>query len=668
VTDTTTRKSVLVVEDDELLNSLIIKMLISTGLQAEGVVCGRDAINRIIGGRVDVLLLDQQLPDMTGQDVISTLSLHGIRVPFVVMTGQGDERLAVEMMKFGAADYLVKDNNLTHILPGVIERTLRAIESERLLRSAENALKESEKRFRSLFQDVPAVAVQGYNADGIIQYWNRAAAKLYGYAADEAIGRNVLDLITPEAMREEVAESIRKMIDTGGAIPTCELNMVRKDGSIVTVLSSHAVVRNANREPELFRIDIDMTSRQQAEFERERLQTQLTQAQRMEAVGRLAGGVAHDFNNMLGVIFGHTELLISQTTGQDPIIESLNEIRTAAQRSADLTRQLLAFARKQNAIPVVLDLNQAVESILKMLSRLVGEGINLTWAPGNNVGSVRMDPSQIDQILANLCVNARDAIADTGSITIKTAVKTLDAEQCLEHVDFIPGEYALLAVNDDGCGMDAETMSNIFEPFFTTKPIDKGTGLGLATVYGIVRQNHGFIAVKSKLGTGTEFEIYLPLFRKQPPSPAQQNLTDVQHNSCHERILLVEDNRALLEMIGGMLNRIGYQVMPANNPNKAIELARDCKENIDLLVTDVIMPDMNGRTLFGYIQTLHPETRCLFMSGYTADVISQHGVLDEGVDFIQKPFVTKDLIAKINGVMRRNQSQAEQADSEQDFV
>jgi len=668
VTDTTTRKSVLVVEDDELLNGLIVKLLNGRGLQTEGVVCGRDAIDRIIGGQVDVLLLDQQLPDMTGQDVISVLSLSGIRIPFVVMTGQGDERLAVDMMKFGAADYLVKDNNLTNILPGVIERALRAIESERLLHSAENALKESEKRFRSLFQDAPAVAVQGYSADGTVRYWNKASEKLYGYAAEEAIGRNLLDLMIPEAMRADMVADLRHMMETGEAIPPSELVVKRKDGSNVTVLSSYAVLRNTNNgEPEIFCIDVDLTARQQAEFEREHLQAQLTQAQKMEAVGRLAGGVAHDFNNMLGVIFGHTELLISQTAGHESIIESLNEIRTAAQRSADLTRQLLAFARKQNAIPKVLDLNQAVESMLKMLRRLIGEGIRLTWESGNTVGNVRMDPSQIDQILANLCVNARDAISDTGNIIIKTAAKVLDAKQCLKHADFIPGEYAVLTVSDDGCGMDEDTLKNIFEPFFTTKPIDKGTGLGLATVYGIVRQNNGFIAVRSEPGKGTEFEIYLPQYKETPPSTGKQRCKAIQHHG-HERILLVEDNKALLEMISTMLRRSGYEVIPANSPHEAIALAHDTKENIDLLVTDVIMPGMNGHTLFGNIEKLHPETRCLFMSGYTADVISQHGVLDEGVHFLEKPFVIKDLMAKINDVMRKNQSHAEQADSEQDFV
>jgi CheY-like chemotaxis protein len=263
-----------------------------------------------------------------------------------------------------------------------------------------------------------------------------------------------------------------------------------------------------------------------------------------------------------------------------------------------------------------------------------------------------MDPSQIDQILANLCVNARDAISDTGNIIIKTAAKVLDAKQCLKHADFIPGEYAVLTVSDDGCGMDEDTLKNIFEPFFTTKPIDKGTGLGLATVYGIVRQNNGFIAVRSEPGKGTEFEIYLPQYKETPPSTGKQRCKAIQHHG-HERILLVEDNKALLEMISTMLSRSGYEVIPANSPHEAIALAHNTKTTIDLLVTDVIMPEMNGRTLFGNIEKMHPETRCLFMSGYTADVISQHGVLDEGVHFLEKPFVTKDLMAKINEVMRR---------------
>jgi PAS domain S-box-containing protein len=390
--------------------------------------------------------------------------------------------------------------------------------------------------------------------------------------------------------------------------------------------------------------------RKQAEEEQIKLQSQLVQAQKMESVGRLAGGVAHDFNNMLAVILGYTEIAMDQVNTAQPLFAALREIRKAAERSADLTRQLLAFARKQTIAPRVLDLNETVDGMLKMLRRLIGEDIDLVWKPGRNLGPVKVDPSQIDQLLANLCVNARDAILGVGRVTIETDAAAFDEAYCADHAGFVPGEYVLLAVSDNGCGMDQETLGHLFEPFFTTKSVGKGTGLGLATVYGMVQQNNGFVNVYSEPGQGTTFRVYLPRHSAKT-APLSEKAPGRSAERGHETILLVEDEPAILKMATMMLDRLGYTVVGAKTPGEAVRLAEAHAGGIHLLVTDVVMPEMNGRDLAKHLLSLHPNLKCLFMSGYTADVIANQGVLAAGVQFIQKPFSLKDLAAKLRQVL-----------------
>lgn len=377
-----------------------------------------------------------------------------------------------------------------------------------------------------------------------------------------------------------------------------------------------------------------------------KMEAQLLQAQKMESVGRLAGGVAHDFNNMLGIIIGNTEMIMDDMDSDNPYLANLQEIYKAAERSTRLTRQLLAFARKQTISLKVLNLNDTLEAMLTMLQRLIGEDINLAWFPERNLWPVKMDPSQVDQILANLCVNSRDAIMNVGKITIETGNVSIDANYCHDHEGFKPGDFVMISISDNGSGMDNETLDNLFEPFFTTKDIGQGTGLGLATVYGIIKQNNGFINVYSELGNGTTFKIYLPRYttrtsRDETEAPVEQG------KGGSETILLVEDEKAILAMTAAMLKRLGYHVLSASNPNAAIEIGKAHPGEIDLLLTDVIMPEMNGRDLAGKISELFPSLKCLFMSGYTANVIAHHGILDEGVKFISKPFSKYHLSVKI---------------------
>jgi signal transduction histidine kinase/ligand-binding sensor protein/ActR/RegA family two-component response regulator len=455
--------------------------------------------------------------------------------------------------------------------------------------------------------------------------------KLFTTESWDRLSKTVSETMDTGIIYELELETIRQGEGNGWVWIRCET--IRNAGGVVVGLRGAAQ---------------DITERKHADEEKMNLQAQLRQAQKMESVGRLAGGVAHDFNNMLGVIIGYADIIFEQIDPDQPIHNDLEQIRNAAQRSADLTRQLLAFARRQTIVPEVLDLNQVVEEMLNMLHRLIGEDINLTWIPGENLGPVNMDPSQIDQILANLCVNARDAILDVGKVTIETGDVTFDQPYCATHGEAVPGEFVLLAVSDDGCGMVQETMSNIFDPFFTTKQQGKGTGLGLSTIYGIVKQNNGFINVYSEPGLGTTFRIYLPRHTGKT-NTIQDRDSEMDNGQGHgtETILLVEDELSILKMTTMMLERMDYKVLAAGSPEEALYLAGEYSGMIHILITDVVMPEMNGWDLAEKISDIYPNINRLFMSGYTANVIAHHGVLKKGVNFIQKPFSQKDLAARV---------------------
>lgn len=393
-------------------------------------------------------------------------------------------------------------------------------------------------------------------------------------------------------------------------------------------------------------------ARERIERAHDSMQSQMLQAQKMESIGRLAGGVAHDYNNMLSVILGYAEMATGRVRPDDPLYADLQEIRKAANRSAEITRQLLAFARKQTVKPEILNLNETVEGMLRMLRRLIGEDITLVWLGGSKIWPVKMDPVQLDQVLANLCINARDAIAGVGSITIETENVTLDEVYCTEYVDASPGDYLVLTVGDTGSGMDRETLDRIFEPFFTTKGVGKGTGLGLPTVYGIVRQNNGFIHVYSEPGEGSTFRIYLPRYvgdDAQGGRPGADQGRVPQGRG--ETVLLVEDDPGMRKMAETMLQSLGYRVLAAESSDDAIRLVREHPGGIELLITDVVMPDMNGRQLAGKLLEIEPDLKCLFMSGYTANVIAHHGVLDKDVHFIEKPFSIKVIAEKIREIL-----------------
>ncbi len=475
---------------------------------------------------------------------------------------------------------------------------------------------------------------------------------LLGYDKSEPID---YALVNAKIHHPDDVERITRWLDDclasgGDELSPNEYRGIRKDGRILFVRTVGVIQRGSGNEPKVFATVQDITEQERSEARHQKLQVQLTQAQKMESVGRLAGGVAHDFNNMLSVILGYTDLAMSKAAVNDPLLGELKEIRNAAGRSIEITRQLLAFARRQTIRPQTLDVNESVEGMLNMLQRLIGEDIELSWRPGADLWPVNMDPSQIDQILANLMVNARDALSDVGKITIETGNVHVDETSCMEHSDLIPGDFALLAVTDDGRGMDKETLDSIFEPFFTTKEIGKGTGLGLSTVYGIVKQNHGFIHVYSEPDKGTTFRVYLPRHTGELRSGPKEDAEEPPRGRG-ETVLVVEDELSILNVVEKMLDGLGYRVLEATTPAQALARAEEHRGEIRLLVTDVIMPGMNGWDLADRLQAMDPRLKVLFMSGYTAEVIAHQGVLEKGVHFLQKPFSMRDLAVSVRHVL-----------------
>ena len=529
----------------------------------------------------------------------------------------------------------------------------------RKLSTATYALQESEHRYEEIF-NAAGDALIIFDETGSVVDANQAAHTLFGMAPGNVAALDMDDLSAIKGTFAKAELDRRKSEAIAGVPQVFEWQSNSTDGS---AFPSEVALRGTRirGKTRLIASVRDITERKQVEEEMSALHTQLFQAQRIETVGRLAGGVAHDFNNMLSVILGHTELALDHVHPEEELHESLIEIQKAAQRSARLTRQLLAYARKQVISPRVINLNDALSEMIALLQRLIDETVKLVWVPGDDLWPVKIDPTQLDQVLSNLCVNAKDAIMETGTITIATQNMTLDHQMCRNIPDCSPGDYVMLSVADNGCGMDPETLSNVFEPFFTTKNMAEATGLGLSTVYGIVKQNNGHIRVESSPHEGTCFRLYFPCHNENDTAAAEDGSgTSVVH--INNTILMVEDEMSILSLGKLMLEKHGYRVITANSPGQAIQKAREHNGAIDLLITDVVMPEMNGRELAGHLLALYPDLKQLFMSGYTADVIAHHGVLDEGQRFLQKPFTRKDLMEKVQALLEADVEDKKEAE------
>jgi PAS domain S-box-containing protein len=515
--------------------------------------------------------------------------------------------------------------------------------SERL--KAVHARTEAEIKYRTLVEQVAAISyIAELGIDGQWFFVSPQIETILGYSPDEWLSgsREWIRHIPPEdhhivAAAEEASER--------GEPFQAEYRIIRKDGKIIWVSDSAVVVRGSDSHPVMEGLIVDITDRKV-------LENQLQQSRRMEAVGRLAGGIAHDFNNLLTIIKGYAEMALNRPGISPEYTKDVQQIANAAERAATLIRQLLAFSRRQVLQPKSLDLNYIVESLDKLLNRLMGADIQMRTACSPNIGTVKADPAQIEQVIMNLVVNARDAMPTGGRLTIETANADLDANYARDHVTVKPGPYVMLAVSDTGIGMDSDTQAHIFEPFYTTKGSGRGTGLGLSTVYGIVKQSGGYIWVYSEPGKGTAFKVYLPRV-EEPVSTPSVKVEESAHRKGTETILLVEDDGAVRELARTILVAQGYSVLVAESATHAEQLATNGLREIHLLLTDVVMPGVSGRELARRITANHSRTQVLFMSGYTDNVIAHGGVLETGVAFLQKPFTPRALTSKVREVLDR---------------
>jgi PAS domain S-box-containing protein len=520
-------------------------------------------------------------------------------------------------------------------------------------KDAEATLRRSEAQFRQLTENIQEVFWILYPGEPpALLYLSPAYERIWGRSTESGVAGGLVTVVASvhEEDRERMRGAFARVAKDGGFEE--EYRIVRPDGEVRWIHDRAFPVRDAaGRLERVVGIAEDVTAHREAETRRRDLEEQLRQSQKMEAIGRLAGGVAHDFNNMLNVILGHANLGLRRADRPERLAASLREILAAAQRSRDLTRQLLAFSRRQTIAPRVLDLNVCIRDIESLLRRLIGEDVALHFAAGRGLWHVSMDPSQLDQTLTNLAVNARDAMAFGGRLTIETRNVAIDDAYCASHPDARPGEFVMIGVSDTGRGMDRATLDRAFEPFFTTKPEGEGTGLGLSTVYGVVRQNGGSVILYSEPGRGTTVRVYLPRHEGAPEARAEAAPAPLRRGA--ERVLLVEDEAALLALTEELLTELGYEVLAAEGPLEAIALAARPEPPIDLLLTDVIMPSMNGKQLSERIRILRPGIRVLYTSGYTADAIAHRGMLDPGIDFLEKPFTLDALAAKIREALDR---------------
>jgi len=582
-----------------------------------------------------VILCDHNIPTFDGRMALEKTRHLQPDTPFILVTGSLNEETAVSYLKAGATDYILKDR-LVRLGPAVLEALERAQERE--------ALRRHERLLYQIIDANPSL-IFVKNWDGRFVLVNQATAETYGTTVEGLLGKTDADF---NANADEVAHSLRddrEVMSSGQPKFIAEEPVTNPHTSETRWFQTIKIPLHmpGDETPTLLGIATEITDRKQ-------LEEQLLQSQKMEAVGQLAGGIAHDFNNILTAIVGYTDLLTAELGANSRQLEDLEEIRKAARRAAALTRQLLSFSRKQVLEPRIVDVNGVVMNLDKMLRSLISENIALKIQLADDLDAARVDPNQLEQVIMNLAINARDAMPDGGTLTIETANATLDENYAATHVSVIPGDYVMLAVTDTGCGMSEATQTRIFEPFFTTKPAGRGTGLGLSTVYGIVKQSAGNIWLYSEPDKGTTFKIYLPALDALPEEIGKTAPIEAARQGSGT-VLLVEDDEQLRRLTHRALATQGYVVLEADRGRLALDIARRHNGPIDLLLTDLVMPDINGRKLADALRAARPGLRVLFMSGYPDSAIVNHGMLEAGVAYLAKPFTTDAVARKVREVL-----------------
>lgn len=601
-------------------------------LWANSFEAGLEAIKR---NDADVYLIDFRLGKHDGLELVRAAHTINSAAPCIVLTGQGGDDIDAAAMEAGAMDYLAK----AELNAPLLDRTIRYSLAQKRV---EANLRESEERYRQFFEeDLTGDFVAAL--DGRITNCNPAFLDMFGFPSTEAALSSSIEQLIPTG--ETSWAALVETVNETQKVSYLETELRRIDGRVVHVIQN--LIGTFNSHGKLQAIKGYMFDN----TDRKLLEQELLQSQKMEAIGRLAGGVAHDFNNHLTAIMSYAGLASKALPPEATVQHDLNGILQAAQSSAELTRQLLAFARKQIIKPQVLNLADAVNKMGKMLQRLIGENIELITLYDEDVGAVRLDPGQVEQLLMNMAVNARDAMPKGGTIIIETRKTTLDESFCQYHPEMKPGDYVQLNISDTGTGMDAKTQKNIFEPFFTTKEFGKGTGLGLATVFGIVKQNHGHILVYSEVDIGTTFKLYFPNHAASVTKPRRASLTD-EFPVGTEVILLVEDSEPVRELVSRILSDSGYKLLTAQNGRQAIEVMQQSSTpHIDLVISDVVMPIENGEDLLRRLRAKDPHLPILFMSGYSDDMDIINHIRQAKLPFIQKPFSPIALAKKVRALL-----------------
>lgn len=607
----------------------------------------------------DIVLSDYSLPQFSGLDALRLLRQSARPVPFILITGSLTEEVAVLCMKEGAHDYILKTS--LKRLPSAVLNALAKKNAEEEKSKAESALNRSEELYRLIAENTSDLICL-LDTGGNYVYISPSYQELLGYSPPDLLGQSFFSLLHPDEQEEARVRFVESL--AGKKPGNLEWRFRHSDGTWRVFDAVENWIYDERSKPQrAIVVSRDLTERKQAEEALRRSEEQLRQAQKLEAVGQLAGGVAHDFNNILTVISGYSDILMKKMPQSDSNRSKVEEIKRAAERASSLTRQLLAFSRKQVLQPKLFNLNTLVTDMGNMLRRLIGEDIELTTALTDGVTQINADPGQLEQVLMNLVVNARDAMPKGGKITVETTIIEIDRAYAEMHVAVQPGRYVMLAVSDNGLGMDSETRKHIFEPFYTTKEQGKGTGLGLSTVYGIVKQSGGNIWLYSEPGQGTVFKIYLPsVGNERRVSRSESEVDYPTAKGGTETILVVEDEPQIRQMACEVLSERGYHLLAAANGIEALRILKEESAAVDLILTDVVMPQMNGRELSEQAAMARPEAKVLYMSGYTNDAIVRHGVLDSGTWFIQKPFSPDALARKVREVLdseaSSNQSKA----------
>ena len=629
---------VLLIEDNPGDARLLREMLIEAGINKFNLVHVKrisEGLNRLRQDNFQVILLDLSLPDSHGLETVDRVCNAAPYVPVLVLTGLDDEALAIRAVRKGAQDYLIKGQMDGNLL-------VRAIRYATERKRTEEALKESEDIFNSFMEHSPIyVFFKDENARPI--RLSRNYEQMLGRPVHELLGKTMDELFPSELAKGMVEDDLRILRDGKPFEVVEELN-----GRIFET-TKFPIVKQGK--PSLLAgFTIDITERKHAAEEMANLQEQLRQSQKMEAIGCLAGGIAHDFNNLLTVIKGYGQLSLLGLKEDSPLRGNIEEINRATDRSADLIRQLLIFSRRQVMEMRVLDLNILLQNLDKMLRRVIGEDIELVTLLAEDLGRVKTDPGQIEQVILNLAVNARDAMPSGGKLTIETANVELDGAYARRHVAVTPGRYVMLAVSDTGVGMTPEVRDRVFEPFFTTKEKGKGTGLGLSTVYGIVKQSEGNIWIYSEPGHGTIFKIYLPQ-AEGLLEEVKEKVVGEELPRGSETVLVVEDEQEVRKLAVRILRGQGYKVLEASNGTDTLTICKEQKDPFHLILTDVVMPQMSGCQLVEQLRRVYQNFKVLYMSGYTDNTIVHHGVLERGINYIQKPFTVGALADKVREVL-----------------